>query len=544
MTALPKPLKVSGPMRMVIPMLAEMWPTRPYPLDVTTFTGTLERAVGNLLVVMLGRNAPDPDKVLVEEDGVVTHFEPPDIHPSPSILITPWLAFWQTRHYDPSQWQADPIVSEVLAKARELERRDLRSLTWKQNIETLHESLALIPRVMQLRERYLPQALAGTGILWLLLASVGHKDSFGKLISGVETKTAETNRALETLAAQIRADDSLLELFAQSEAEDLPSALQQLQAGQGFLQSLSTFLAQYGHRETALTVSEPAWKDQPEVVLGILKVLAGSKPQETVRHQEWRRTRDELLSGSLLGRWPWRNLFLKSLTNTRCLFQMREDTHFYATLAQPLVRHVALELGRRMEQVGTVDSSTEIFHLKLGELEGLGEPWPPSAEKIAQIRALVAHRKAKRESLANKPMVDPRLLATEPRASSNEAVILSGSAGSPGIASGPARIVRNASEFGKLQPGDVLIAPATNPAWTPLFQRAVAVVVDTGGSASHAAIVAREYGVPAVMGTVNGTQQLRDGQWIRVDGSHGIVLNAKSPSKKESVLHEKRESSR
>ena len=70
----------------------------------------------------------------------------------------------------------------------------------------------------------------------------------------------------------------------------------------------------------------------------------------------------------------------------------------------------------------------------------------------------------------------------------------------------------------------MLIAPVTNPSWTPLFQRAVAVVVDTGGSASHAAIVAREYGIPAVMGTLNGTTELEDGQLIQVDGSRGQVL--------------------
>jgi pyruvate,water dikinase len=75
----------------------------------------------------------------------------------------------------------------------------------------------------------------------------------------------------------------------------------------------------------------------------------------------------------------------------------------------------------------------------------------------------------------------------------------------------------------------VLVAPVTNPAWTPLFQRAVAVVVDTGGTASHAAIVAREYGIPAVMGTVNGTQKLNDGQWIQVDGTRALVLEAERP---------------
>jgi len=526
-TALPKPLRITGPMRMVIPMLAEMWPARPYPLDMTTFTGAIERAIGNLLIVMVGKSAPNPDKALVEEDGVVTRFEPPEVHPSPTMLVMPWLTLWHTRHYDPSQWQADPIIVEVLAKAHELEKIDLASLTWNQNIGTMHESLGLIPRVMQLRERYVPKTLAGLGILWLLLMLAGRKDRFGKLISGVETKTTETNRALETLATLIRNDAELRELFAHNEANELLSILKQTSAGQSFLKKFSAFLAEYGHRETALTISQPAWKDQPELVFGILKVLANSESKEAGSYQEWKRTRDELLANSMLGHRPFRKLFLKSLTNARCLFQMREDTHFYAILAQPLVRHVALELGNRLEGIGAIHSATDIFHLKLDELEELGEPWPPSHETILQIKELVARRNSKRESLANKPLIDPRLLATQSPASTNEAVILSGTAGSPGIASGPARIVHDVSEFGKLQPGEVLIAPATNPAWTPLFQRAAAVVVDMGGPASHAAIVAREYGVPAVMGTFDGTKKLTDGQWIQVDGSRGLVLKAK-----------------
>jgi len=526
MTALPKPLKVTGPMRMVIPMLAEMWITRPYPLDITTFTGTIERAIGNLLVVMMGKSAPDPDQALVEEDGVVVRFEPPEVHPSPGMFIMPWLTLWRTRQYDPSQWQADPIIAEVLAGARELESRDLHSRTWTQNIEILHESLALIPRVMQLRERYVPKAIVGLGTLWLFLAVSGRKDRFSQLISGVETKTTETNRALETLAGQIRGDAILRELFAQTESSELQPALQQSQPGQNFLQSFSLFLAQYGHRETALTISQPAWKDEPKIVLGILKVFATSELQETDRYQEWKHVRDELLASSVLGWRPLRNWFLKSLTNARSLFQMREDTHFYATLAQPLVRRVALELGNRLEQVGAIQSATDVFHLRLDELEKLGESWPPTQETISHIHELVLRRNAKRESLANQPMVDPRLLASPLQDQMDEDIILSGSPGSPGIASGLVRIVRDVSEFGRLQPGEILVAPATNPAWTPLFQRAAAVVVDMGGAASHAAIVAREYGVPAVMGTVDGTKKLTNGQWIQVDGSRGLVLKA------------------
>ncbi len=355
----------------------------------------------------------------------------------------------------------------------------------------------------------------------------GRKDQLGRLIAGVQTKTTETNRALETLAAQIRDDEALADLFAQSEATESLSALQQSQVGEKFLRSFSAFLAEYGHRETSLTISQPAWRDQPALVFGILKVLAGSRPQGAASYQEWKRTRDELLANTVLGRWPFRHAFLESLTDARCLLQVREDTHFYATLTQPLVRRVSLELGYRLAQIGALDAASDIFHLKLDELEVLGEPWPPSEEAVAGIRATVAQRKAKRESLANKPLVDPRLLAPNPRTATDQDVILSGAPGSPGIASGPVRIVRDPSDFGKLQAGDVLVAPLTNPAWTPLFQRAAAVVVDTGGAASHAAIVAREYGLPAVMGTMNGTAQLRDGQWVRVDGSRGLVFDAK-----------------
>jgi pyruvate,water dikinase len=255
-----------------------------------------------------------------------------------------------------------------------------------------------------------------------------------------------------------------------------------------------------------------------------LKVLAGTQPQPPGSYEVWQKTRDELLAHSILGTRLLRNPFLRSLSKARCLFQIREDTHFYATLVQPTIRHVSLQLGKRLTEGGALDEVENVFHLQLKELESLGQPWPPSERTIAQIRALVKRRKAKRQSLINKPMIDPRLLTNPSQVQVGENVLLRGTSGSPGLAQGPARIVHDVSEFGKLQAGDVLVAPVTNPAWTPLFQRAVAVVVDTGGTASHAAIVAREYGVPAVMGTMNGTKELKDGQWIQVDGSRGLVM--------------------
>ena len=88
---------------------------------------------------------------------------------------------------------------------------------------------------------------------------------------------------------------------------------------------------------------------------------------------------------------------------------------------------------------------------------------------------------------------------------------------------GPARVVRSVDELHRLLPGEVLVAPVTTPGWTAAFSRALAVVTDTGSVASHASIVAREHGIPAVVGTGNGTARIVDGQRITVDGSRGVV---------------------
>ncbi len=100
---------------------------------------------------------------------------------------------------------------------------------------------------------------------------------------------------------------------------------------------------------------------------------------------------------------------------------------------------------------------------------------------------------------------------------------MNGYGASAGKITAPARILRSPDDFGQMRPGDVLVAVTTTPAWTPLFARASAIVTDIGGPLSHSSIVAREYGIPAVLATGNGTRRIRDGQAITVDGSAGTV---------------------
>jgi pyruvate,water dikinase len=237
----------------------------------------------------------------------------------------------------------------------------------------------------------------------------------------------------------------------------------------------------------------------------------------------WIAARDTVLAHPVLEMPPLREAFLKLLRVARRFMPLREDTHFVMTAPLPVLRRTLLELGRRLVTVGALDAAEDVFHLRFDELERAGQTWPPRPELVSDLRAAGARRAALRASLADTPLLGDGFL---PAFAPPKDALVAGSPGSPGVAEGPVRVVRDAAAFGTLQPGEVLVAPYTNPSWTPLFRRAAAVVVDVGSAVSHAAIVAREYGIPAVMGTGNATQTLRDGQRVRVDGSQGLVLAA------------------
>lgn len=426
--------------------------------------------------------------------------------------------------YDPVRWQADPLLAEAQLQARALEARDLCALSWEGLLTTVREALAIpLLTIGELRLRYFPRSALIIGRLRLALVLLRRTDLFGALLfSGVETKVLETNRALEALAARIRSDPALADAFASHEAGALWAVLERLPSGLAFLKELRAFLDRHGHREAGATllVSQSTWKDSPEVVLGMLKGLAAVPPPPVTERPAWETARDELLAHPLLRFWPLRLAFLGTLVKARCFPQLREDTRYYAMLSLPVLRRALLEFGRRLADAGVLDIPEDVFHFKLDELERVAGTRPPP-QLTDELRTLVARRKAKRAALERTPLVDPRLFQQVGVAGD---ALLRGTPGSPGVAGGPVRIIRDSSEFDKLRSGDVLVAPYTNPAWTPLFQRAIAVIVDTGGAASHAAIVAREYGIPAVMGTVTGTRTLSDGERVRVDGSQGAVF--------------------
>ncbi|WP_093357571.1 PEP-utilizing enzyme [Pseudonocardia ammonioxydans] len=192
----------------------------------------------------------------------------------------------------------------------------------------------------------------------------------------------------------------------------------------------------------------------------------------------------------------------------------REDSHYRFTVMLAVVRPVVLELGRPRVLDGAIDTPDEIAYLERNEVHGLS---PATARQTVERRK-TAHRQA---------LPGYTILGKEAAQLGNEDRVR-GTPASRGTAVGTVRVVRDESEFASLNSGEVLVCPYTNPTWTPLFSLASAVVVDAGGAASHAAIVAREHGIPAVMGTGNGTRVPTGGQRVIVDGAAGTVMRAET----------------
>lgn len=203
--------------------------------------------------------------------------------------------------------------------------------------------------------------------------------------------------------------------------------------------------------------------------------------------------------------------------------RIREEQTSNLTLAWPLLRSCAARLGQ-MSTGGAAEDPALLFFLTHAELQ---LQRPATLQATARRREWLAQRKLTPPLTLGRPpaLIGHHLVATvgADRAGRSTAEQLVGQPASPGRATGPARIVRDPTDFAMVQPGDVIVASATTPAWTPLFSRAAAVVTDRGSAAAHASIIAREYGIPAVVATGDATRRLRDGVTVTVDGGRGVV---------------------
>jgi len=524
MTALPpEPPRLNRFQKLIGPMLIEMFQSRPYPLDVS---GWLAQGILPMLQRMagsVGAHFPPVSAILPEEDGVVLSLVPPVPLPTVAVLAAPFSLGARARRFKLADWEADPRLAQYLDAIDKLNRKIPATLNWQQLLSQARAACESLRPMIDVRLDYLPGMAAAQVRMRLILLLLARRRLAPALIAGAETHTSQANRELDRLAACVRADASLRKLFDRLDGAEL---LEGITGGSGqadFLRAFHRFLRDYGHRETvSVTLSSaPTWAETPEIVLGMVKVLTGEHGHTADQTGDALR---ELMHHPLLRHGRLQPRVLKAVHAARAGMAFREDTHFQMTRALPPLRRALLEAGARLREEGILDRTADVFHLRFEELEAIRDPGSLSAAERARLRETVAARSAKRQELAAIPMLNLDVLFAG--RAPDAGALVTGSGASRGVATGPVRVIRGPADFATLRSGDILVCPYTNPSWTPLFQRAAAVVVDTGGLASHAAIVAREYGIPAVMGTRNGTTVLSDGVIITVDGTAGRVSAA------------------
>ena len=196
----------------------------------------------------------------------------------------------------------------------------------------------------------------------------------------------------------------------------------------------------------------------------------------------------------------------------------------------PLIRRMLGELGRRFTEGGAIETSADIYWLEKGEVEELAGTLERGVS-LPSLTGRIPARKARWQaaSRATPPVMLPektrwsRLMGGGEAKVEDGKILLKGVGTSGGEVTAPACVLSGPEDFHKMKPGDVLVATTTTPAWTPLFAMASAVVTDIGGPLSHSSIVAREYGIPAVMAARNATRHIQNGQIITVDGNAGMV---------------------
>jgi phosphohistidine swiveling domain-containing protein len=355
-------------------------------------------------------------------------------------------------------------------------------------------------------------------------------------------------------SAPIRAEKSLYELATWTrDRPELAESLRSLPA-QEFLERAATsedsvwhewhtrfeaHLSAYGHTIYNLDFMNPVPADDPTPLLETLKFFVSGKGVDPYERQRRFATRREEATAAVLAQLDTvrAKAFRRLLHWAQSAAPIREDALADVGLAWPQVRRMLLEIGRRLQQAGVINDPNDVFWLRHSEID---ESAGNLADQVEQRKELWrGQRRATPPQLLPKGGWGDAFRRWMPAASEEQTGdVIKGIGGSMGTITAPARVLAGPQDFGQMQPGDVLVASITTPAWTSLFAMASGVVTDIGGPLSHSSIVAREYGIPAVLGTAVATRRIHSGQLIKVDGDAGIVtlLDGEGPAEVEPAV--------
>jgi rifampicin phosphotransferase len=353
------------------------------------------------------------------------------------------------------------------------------------------------------------------------------------LIGGGIHELHDVERRLEELAKLASATPGLAERLADGVTTGVTIAdLAAIPGSAPFVTSLEAFLAEHGHLgQNFDDLTLASWAEEPGL---LLTELAKRVEHPATEGAEARRERlaaqaEALAQGvrTALASDPKRlDEFEALLAAARAIGPLTETHNYWIDrMAQASLRRFAMRVGRRLAADGSIADPADILHLRRDEVRAL-------IRRPSDRRTLIRTRRREHARWAS--IRPPRLLGapTEEgdgdrfdgkRYASSEPDELRGTGASVGVARGTARVTLTQADFGSVRPGDIIVCPSSNPSWVPLFAIAGGLITDTGGVLSHAAVVAREFGLPAVVGTGDATLRIADGRLVELDGSTGTV---------------------
>lgn len=357
----------------------------------------------------------------------------------------------------------------------------------------------------------------------------------GQFLSGIASKTMQSNADLFKIAQLIRANEELSHLLIVTPGKFMMDELRDHPQAGAIVKAIDDFLAAYGHQGYSMDFVEPTQLEDPSGVFVTLRGMVTNKDYDP-RQQDERatKTRNEKyaeVSALLSGLEYWQLRF--RLWIARKYNYIREEVAFLFGYCWSVFRPIAFELGRRMVDAKTFQTPGDTFFLVTEELEraivarSAGKSLPELGELAVQRRELREARKRH-----HPPGTVPEEARDDPNVAFKETQILNdessnqmrGFAVSSGRVTAKASVILGPAEFDKMENGSILVSPMTTPAWTQLFASAAGLVTDMGSILAHGSIVAREYGIPAVLGVGNGTKRIKHGQMLTIDGDAGIVV--------------------
>ncbi|MFQ5524031.1 MAG: PEP/pyruvate-binding domain-containing protein [Acidimicrobiia bacterium] len=432
------------------------------------------------------------------------------------------------------QWDAE-AGPRLDSEARRLWEVDRTALGDSALVDHLRQGLTLLEEAWWWHSRLtLLATMLGAGRLGSLLnQQLGWEPhQILTLLHHGDGPSARLGQAVERLAASIRSDKAAREALYGATG-DLSEPLRR---------HLQPILAEHGHVVMGSDFTQPTWAEDPRSLLALVESMLNRDPASelSVGCRALRaemEARDALDDSAL-------DEFDRALDSARRLQPYADVTEWTALAATGAVRLALAEIGRRLAGADRLGEPWDILYFTEAELFDLLEGRPPNVDlsgRKAEYRWALSHRGPLRYGpeldLAHDPKVLPRRLRAPVTAMLWAATLTQrnpvespgtsggyrGTPASPGVATGPARIVRNPADFSRVRPGDVLVCPYTLAAWAAVFPLASAVIAESGGPLSHPAVLAREFGIPAVVGLDGATALFPEGALLEVDGSTGWV---------------------